>query len=83
MFAELLPNAKQLIVTRSFHPRAANPEDLVRLAEAYVCPTLVAESVADAVFQAQKEAGSDAVVLVAGSIFIAAEARELYKAVES
>ncbi len=82
IFAELLPHTKQLIVTRSFHPRAANPEDLLHLAEAYDCQTTIAASVADALDQAQNLAGSDYVVLVAGSIFIAAEAREAWNILE-
>lgn len=82
MFAELLPYTKQMIVTQSFHPRAANPQDLQHLAEAYGCQTSIAATVADALHDAQNLAGTDGVVLVAGSIFIAAEAREAWAAVE-
>ena len=32
MFAELMPRVKQVVATRSFHPRAIEPEELVTLA---------------------------------------------------
>lgn len=77
MFAELLPHVQQVIFTRSFHPRAADPSWLAKLAEPYDLPVLVAESVEQGLTEALRLAG-DGLVLGTGSIFIAAEVRHCW-----
>jgi len=78
MFAELLPHTRELILTRSFHPRAASPEHLARLAADFDCPTRIVEPLEAALPAALQAAGADAVTVAAGSIFIAAGVRMLY-----
>ena len=75
MFAELLPRVKQLIAVKSFHPRAMEPQILLDLAHQAGCPACLVPDVADALDEALRLAGSDALVLVTGSIFVAAGAR--------
>lgn len=75
MFAELLPRVRQVIATRSFHPRAIDPERLVELAHTFGCPAKAVPQVSDALEEALQIAGQEAVVLVSGSLFVVAEAR--------
>lgn len=76
MFVELLPRVQQVIATRSFHPRAIDPEKLVALAHRDGRPARVIEKVEEALPEAIRLAGQEAMVLVTGSIFVAAAARD-------
>ncbi len=84
LFAALIPGAQRLIVVRSRHPRACDPTELMRRAQAQApeVATTIADSVAAGLARAL--AGCDrgeettAVVCVAGSLFVAAEAREAW-----
>ena len=82
MFDELItpqrPPIRQVIATRSYHPRAMEPEQLVELAQQRGAPAKVVGAVEDALEEAVRLAGSDALVLAAGSIFIAAGVRETW-----
>ncbi|MCH7699034.1 MAG: bifunctional folylpolyglutamate synthase/dihydrofolate synthase [Chloroflexi bacterium] len=72
---ELAPLAVQMIATRSRHPRAMNPREI---AEAFLereVPIAVEEPVGSAIDAAIAQAGSGPVV-ICGSLFVAAEARE-------
>jgi dihydrofolate synthase/folylpolyglutamate synthase len=75
MFAELMGRVRHLIAVKSFHPRAMQPEKLVALAEEYHCPAQIIPDVADGFEAALHLAGEEALVLVTGSIFVAAGAR--------
>jgi dihydrofolate synthase/folylpolyglutamate synthase len=75
MFAELMPRVKQVIATRSYHPRAMEPEDLVEHVHRFGRPVKVVPAVEDALQEALNTAGADELVLVTGSIFVAAGAR--------
>ena len=66
----------EVVATRSRHPRSAQPELLAREFEAYGAAARTADSVAEAVDEATAAAAGDDVVLVTGSLFVAAEARE-------
>ncbi len=79
MFAELLPRVEQVIVVKSFHPRAADPDLLVELVEKYDRPVQVIPDVADALGEAVRLANPGKLVLVAGSIFVAAGARIVWQ----
>jgi dihydrofolate synthase/folylpolyglutamate synthase len=75
--AELVPGMHSVILTRSRHPRSTDAETL---ADA-VTPLLegflhLTNTVADAIELARSLAEEDDVVCVAGSLFVAAEARE-------
>ena len=66
----------EVVATRSRHPRSARPELLAREFGRYGAASRAAESVAEAVDEAVASASEDDVVLVTGSLFVAAEARE-------
>ena len=78
MFAELMPRVRQVIATRSYHPRALEPDALVEYAHRYGLPAIVTQSVEDALDQALQLAGDEALVLAAGSIFVAAGVRDTW-----
>jgi dihydrofolate synthase/folylpolyglutamate synthase len=77
MFCHLLPRVRTVIATRSEHPRAMHPDMLVELAQQYGKNAIKTLSVEQGLEEAMKQAGKDAVVVVAGSIFIAAAVREI------
>lgn len=79
MYAELLPRVSHLITAASYHPRAADPETLVSLAADYPVPAQAFETLEEAMHHALLLAGDQAVVLVAGSIFVAAGAMQVWK----
>jgi dihydrofolate synthase/folylpolyglutamate synthase len=72
MFAELLPRVRQVIATKSIHPRAMSPEQLVALAQPFGVPVSGESTVEDALAAALRAAGDEALVLVTGSIFVVA-----------
>jgi len=78
MFAELMPRVSQVIATRSYHPRAMEPDNLVDCARRFGKPVKVVPAVEDALEEALRLAGGEALVLVTGSIFIAAGARDTW-----
>lgn len=78
MFAELMPRVRQVVATRSYHPRALKPDALVEYAHRYGRPALITQSVEEALEQALQMAGDDALVLAAGSIFVAAGVRDTW-----
>ncbi|MCC6955210.1 MAG: hypothetical protein IT316_00360, partial [Anaerolineales bacterium] len=61
--------------TRSYHPRAIEPESLVALVQGYGKSAVVVPAVEDALERALEVAGEDKLVLITGSIFIAAGGR--------
>jgi dihydrofolate synthase/folylpolyglutamate synthase len=75
MFTELMPRVRQVIAVKSFHPRAMEPGRLIDLATQFDCPAVLIPDVADALHEALRLAGEEALVLVTGSIFVAAGAR--------
>jgi dihydrofolate synthase / folylpolyglutamate synthase len=78
MFSELMPRVQQVIATRSIHPRAMEPELLVGLAHQFGRPARIAPSIEEALEQALHNSSPGEVVLVTGSIFIAAGARQYW-----
>jgi len=79
------PRVEKLIITRSHHPRAADPEELADIARQRGLYVEIRENVPEALATAVgiARAGSsgqedDPVVLVTGSLFIVAEARQQY-----
>jgi len=67
-----------VVATRSYHPRALQPEALVEFAHRYGRPALITQSVEEALEQALKLANPEALVLAAGSIFVAAGVRDTW-----
>ncbi len=80
MFEELLPYVATLILTHSHHVRAAQPTWLANLAAHFGKSTVENGTVADALAIARKQATGEDVILIAGSLFVAAEARALIMA---
>lgn len=78
MFAELMPRIRQVVATRSFHPRAIEPQELIKLAHQFGRPAKLTETVEEALEEAIRLAGNEAMILAAGSIFIAAATRECW-----
>jgi len=76
MFAELLPRADEVIFTQSIHPRSYHADQLVEIASNYSLPKMVFLPLEAAIEQAIKRLTSDSILLVTGSIFVAAGARK-------
>jgi dihydrofolate synthase/folylpolyglutamate synthase len=80
MLAELLPNARQVVFTRSIHPRAMSPERLAELARPYGLEVFTAQTIEAAIEMARDLADAQqSLLLVAGSLFIAAAARSVWQ----
>lgn len=80
MFAELLPRAEEVIFTQSIHPRSFHAEKLIQLAEGYPLKKSVIVPLEKAVEEAIRALDSlDTVLLVTGSIFVAAGARKFVR----
>ncbi len=75
MLTALLPATQQIICTKSTHPRAMDPEELKQLALPSGCPVRAIASVDEALQAALETAHENSVILVTGSIFVAATAR--------
>ncbi|MBN1535287.1 MAG: bifunctional folylpolyglutamate synthase/dihydrofolate synthase [Anaerolineales bacterium] len=78
MFTELIPRVQQVIATKSFHPRAMDPDLIVDMAHQFGKPAKVIDEVGGALLEARKIAGDEMMVLITGSIFVAAVAREAW-----
>lgn len=79
MFAELLPICTEVVLTRSVHPRAIDPEKIIELAQGYGSYKISVAHIDDAIASSMQRAGTDGVVLAAGSLFIAAAVRVLWQ----
>ncbi len=80
----LAPATSQVIVTRAvLSPRAARPETLAELWAPYALPVYTAETPKGAVEQALEHTPSDAVIVVAGSLYLVGEVRPLLLAEEA
>jgi dihydrofolate synthase/folylpolyglutamate synthase len=79
MFAELLPRVRQVVATRSSHPRAIDPQALVEMANQLGSQAKTAPTIEEALEAAELLAGDNAAVLVTGSIFVAAAARSAWQ----
>lgn len=78
MFKHLMPRVRQVVATKSAHPRAMDPAEIVRLAHQFGKPAQATESVEEALSAALKCAGQDAAVVITGSVFVAAAGREVW-----
>lgn len=76
MATELAPISRQVIVTRAHHPRAADTKVLAEHFERHGLKAENTENVSQALLLARQLAGDNDLVLVTGSLFIAAEAIE-------
>ncbi len=77
IISELAPSAASMFTTASRHPRAADANTLSDAAWASGIPVRPTVSLAEALDRARNEARQDGgIVLVTGSLFVVAEARE-------
>lgn len=79
IYEELLPRVREVIATQSIHPRAALAENLAEQAILAGRPAQAVMPLEAAVEVALQHAGEDAVVLAAGSLFIAAAVRAVWQ----
>jgi dihydrofolate synthase/folylpolyglutamate synthase len=78
MFAELMPRVDHVIATRSFHPRSLDPQMIMDMAHQFGHSARIVEDVVDAMDAAIKMNKGEAIVLITGSIFVVAGAREAW-----
>jgi dihydrofolate synthase/folylpolyglutamate synthase len=78
MLVELLPRVKIVITTKSIHPRAISPEDLVVKANQMGVRAIPTQSLEEAFDEALKLAGKENLILIAGSIFVAGGMRDVW-----
>jgi len=83
ILSQLLPRTKFMVATQSTHPRALGAEKLVELAQQAGCPAVATADIPAALETAYKMAEKNTAVVVAGSIFVAAAAREEWPRVRS
>jgi dihydrofolate synthase/folylpolyglutamate synthase len=79
MMDELLPRVRRVIATESVHPRAIKADTLVELTHRHGKPAQAILPVEAALVKALELAGSEAAVVITGSIFIAAAAQEAWQ----
>lgn len=73
----LLPGCEEVIFSKSQHPRASIPAMLVKLVENVAIKTRITDDLVQAMDWAKKSADQKTAIVVTGSLFIAAEARQL------
>ncbi|MBP8644752.1 MAG: bifunctional folylpolyglutamate synthase/dihydrofolate synthase [Syntrophobacteraceae bacterium] len=78
IFRKLLPLAETAIFTRPRYVRAANPEELRRLARSYIRKHYVIPDPASAIEQAKHLAGPEDLICITGSLYFAGEVKELF-----
>jgi len=78
LLATLLPAATIAYATRSRHAKATSPEDLAALAQDLGREAILTHSVEEALSTALETANADDLVLITGSLFVVAEAREAW-----
>jgi dihydrofolate synthase/folylpolyglutamate synthase len=76
VIAALAPAIVGLVATRAESPRAADPGAVAAAANSANLPTAIVPTVAEALARARHEAGPGGMVVVTGSLFVVAEARE-------
>lgn len=77
MFHELMPRVWRVITTESSHPRSIEADYLEKIVHRFGRPVQSLLPIEDALVTGLKEAGQESVLLVTGSIFIAAAARNV------
>ena len=78
MAETLAPIADGIVTTQIEHDRAVRADELAkRVATAVEVPVLISENPEDGIDMARAEAGSDGAVLVAGSLYLVGDVRDL------
>lgn len=76
MFERLFPVVDDIIVTKSIHPRAFEPENLAGIASQQQREVKITQSLEEALNLVMGKSSED-VILITGSIFVAAAAKEI------
>lgn len=79
MYTELQPRVGQIVTTKSTHPRATDPEQLAEIARGMDFTAISTASVEEALDEAELRADGGAIILVSGSVFVAAAARSAWQ----
>lgn len=79
MFIELMPRTTRVIATESIHPRAMAADQIVALAHQFGIPARAVLPLENALSESINSAGDETIILVTGSIFVAAGAREAWQ----
>ncbi len=80
MFAEIQPLVRQMLISKSFHPRALDPDKIEVLARQAGIPHEIMPSVEEAFARALELSEKDgSIVLSAGSMFVTAEVMAAWK----
>jgi len=74
----LLPLAETAIFTQPRYSRAANPDELRKMARSYIQRHYVIPDPASAIAQARHLAGPDDLICITGSLYFAGEVKELF-----
>ncbi len=78
ILVEILPLADEIVLTRPNSPRAAAPETLKVMAQKIISkPVLVREEISDAVELTFSLAGEQDLILIAGSLYLISDVRQL------
>jgi dihydrofolate synthase/folylpolyglutamate synthase len=75
---KLLPMAETAIFTKPRYQRAANPEELRKMARPYIQKHYVIPDPASAIQEARQLAGPDDLICIAGSLYFAGEVKEIF-----
>jgi dihydrofolate synthase/folylpolyglutamate synthase len=78
MLSALVPRVYRVIATKSTHPRSLDPQMVVDISHQFGCSAQVIVPVEDAISEALRLAGQESAIVVAGSLFVAAAAREVW-----
>lgn len=79
MLFELLPRVNNVVATKSNHPRAMEPEKIVEYVLKFGKRGFATESIEAALEKALAVAGNESLILVTGSLFVAAAMRDVWK----
>jgi dihydrofolate synthase/folylpolyglutamate synthase len=74
----LLPMAETAIFTRPRYARAANPDDIRKMARPYIQKYYVISDPASAIQEARHLAGPDDLICITGSLYFAGEVKEIF-----
>ncbi len=74
----LLPMAETAIFTRPMYARAANPDDIRRMARPYIQKYYVIPDPASAIQEAKNLAGPDDLICITGSLYFAGEVKQIF-----
>ena len=77
-FRRLLPMAETAIFTKPRYQRAANPDEIRKMARPYIQKHYVIPDPASAIQEARRLAGPDDLICITGSLYFAGEVKEIF-----